>query len=136
MTTVETLKAASPPLQPGAELLPEVRTVTVGTLVPQKVDATINSAGLTWFRVYGGFGGRFDREDWIADLPAISVSVCDYHWNGSDFGPSYDSFENACRGQMEFALRSARHTKSQMEAKLTMITAGIAQLERCLGAVK
>lgn len=124
----------SPSLQLGAELLAETITLKTGTLVPQRVDASLELFGLTWFRVLGGFGGRFDREDWIADLPGINVTVCDYHWDGSDFGPSYGSFEDACRGRLEDALCVARATKLEMEAQLATLTSSIARLEQCIPA--
>jgi hypothetical protein len=122
----------SPPLQSGAKLLAQTATVRTGTLKPQEVDASLDLVGLTWFRVHGGFGGRFDREDWIADLPGVSVTVCDYHWNGSDFGLSYGSFEAACRGQLEFSLQNARTAKSEAETKLATLAAAIARMEQCL----
>lgn len=110
-------------------MLGQVRTVKVGTLVPQQVDATLDMFGVTWFRVHGGFGGRFDREDWIADL-SVSVSVCDYNWNGEDFGESFGSFENACRMTLQQALRRARLEKAKAEARCTDLAAVIARLEQ------
>lgn len=120
------------PLPNGATLLPEVQTIQTGTWVPLRVDATVEVCGVTWMRVYGGFGDRFDREDWAAVLPGVSVSVCDYNWNGSDFGPSYNSFEDACRGQLEQGLRHAKLKQAEMESKLEDVRESVALLEKVL----
>lgn len=121
-----------PKLQQGAELLPKIEEVQRGNWSLLKVDASIAIHGVVWLRVYGGFGGRFDREDWIADLPGVSISVCDYHWNGSDFGPSYPSFEDACRGQLESGLRHARTSKAEAESEVAVFSDTIARLEAAL----
>lgn len=118
-----------PPLQKNAVLLPQVESVDIATFVPLKVDARVEVCGVTWLRVYGGFGGRFDREDWIAVLPAVAISVCDYYWNGSDFGPSYGSFENACRERLTQAVSFARSKKSKLESEIDKLIEAITLLE-------
>jgi hypothetical protein len=93
-------------LPPGAEAITPIE-LHLGRGLPQTFDAKITLRGIAWYRVRSGFGGRGDREDWIADL-AVSVSVSDYHWNGSDFGPDYGSFESACAAQAIRALQIAK----------------------------
>jgi hypothetical protein len=79
----------------GYELIHSPVELQLGTFVPLVYDAKLQRNTIMWYRVQNGFGSRGDREDWVADLP-VSVSVSDYHWNGSDFGPSYGTFDNAC----------------------------------------
>lgn len=43
-----------------------------------RYDRVIEFGGLTWYRVNEGFGygnASADREDWVLDVPALSVSV-------------------------------------------------------------
>lgn len=124
-----TTQRESPPLQNGAVLLPEIQTIQTGNWVPQQVDASVEVCGVTWVRVYGGMGGRFDREDWVAVLPGISVSVHDYHWNGSDFGPSYGSFEDACREELKRSLYFAKERLIKEQNKIDTLKEGIVLLE-------
>jgi len=114
-------------LPEGAYLLSSLKTLSLGSFTPQIVDAAIEKYGVTWYRVKGGFGGRNDREDWIADLP-ISVSIHDYHWNGEDFGPDYGSFENAMYEELKkglelahLELQKAIEIQSSMDDAITLL---------------
>ena len=53
--------------------VPEMREA--GWVDDLTFDARCELDGLTWYRVRGGFGGRNDREDWVAAVPGSSVSV-------------------------------------------------------------
>lgn len=105
----------------------EPRTVTVGSTLPQVVDAAIMLDGILWYRIQRGFGGRGDREDWIANIPALSVSVSDYHWNGEDLG-SYGTFENACRQQLISALEYGKQIEQKKKEELKDIESAITML--------
>lgn len=105
-------------LPPGATLIDPPIQVKPATWIEQTVDASIVKNGVTWYRVKGGFGNRGNREDWIADLP-VSVSVHDYHWNGEDFGPSYETFDNACVEELKRALEHTKFLKAEAQQKVT-----------------
>ncbi len=60
-----------------------------GAWVEMTFDAEFFHRGIRWLRVKGGMGERGDREDWVADIPNVSISVHDYHWNGDSFGPNH-----------------------------------------------
>lgn len=120
-------------LPKGAVLISPVR-LELGHYVPLEYDAKLERNGLTWYRVQGGFGrvgkARGDREDWVADAPGVSATVCDYHWNGSSsFGLSYPSFEDALDGQREAALRTARYRLIEKQVELASLEEGIKRLE-------
>ena len=51
------------------------RRLKTGGWAEQDVDARAIHKGIDWYRVEDGFGTRGDREDWIADLPKLSVCV-------------------------------------------------------------
>lgn len=90
----------------GAIKIPTVE-MKMGNFIPQTVDAKIELYGITWYRVAGGFGGRGDREDWIADVHEVSICACDYQWNGESFGPDFGTFDNACLEALKSGLKYA-----------------------------
>lgn len=118
-------------LPKGAQLI-EPREVKLATWLPQIVDAEIVLDGIKWYRVKGGFGNRHDREDWIADVPGISISTNDYSWNGEDFGPDYGTFENACKQNLIEALRFAEKQKEKLIADLHKLQQGINKLQEAV----
>jgi hypothetical protein len=95
------------PLQKGAKMLPKPITKKVGAWGKMEFDAAIRVYGVRWLRVKDGLGGRGDREDWVADLPEVCVSVHDYHWNGDDFGANHGSFRGAIKAEMKSSLQHA-----------------------------
>lgn len=113
-------------LQKGAVLLPDVLTKETGTYVKMEFDARGEYFGLTWLRVKDGMGGRGDREDWVADIPGVSISVHDYHWNGEDFGANHGSFIGAIKAEMQLAFRYATGTEKELLAKIKEVRSGIA----------
>ena len=130
---VATPKAPNVYLPYGAQLITP-REVYCGTWRPQIVDAEVTLEGIKWYRVQGGFGDldgkrRNEREDWIADIESISVSVHDYHWNGLDFGSDYGTFENACRQELALALRHALESEQQKTRELEKLRQGIDTLK-------
>lgn len=74
-------------------------TASIGNWVRMQFDAYIVRNGIRWLRVKGGMSGNNDREDWVADLPEVCISVSDYNWDKRlDFGTCYGSFEKAILG--------------------------------------
>lgn len=96
------------------------------TWVEMEYDAKLVFKGVTWYRVKGGFGQRGDREDWVGNLPGVSLSVCDYMWMKSKrWGfDVYPSFEKALEGQMRKALTWSRRKliEVRMESAKQIIT--------------
>ncbi len=115
-------------LPKGGKLIKPLRK-KIGTWVEMEFDATCRRNGLTWFRVKNGMGERGDREDWVADVPGVSISVHDYHYNGEDFGPSYGSFDNACLQESIRALHFAREELAKKRAALASLENGIKVIE-------
>lgn len=66
-------------LPDGAKLMP-VEILKIGSWSPLKMDASYERHGTTWFRVKGGMGGSGDREDWVANIFGVCISVHDYMW--------------------------------------------------------
>lgn len=54
--------------------------IPIAGWLDQAYDEALVYRGVTWRHVEGGFGGRGDRDDWVADLPAGSISVNRYLW--------------------------------------------------------
>lgn len=110
-------------LQEGATAIEPVEIET-GGWVPTVVDAKLTRNGIDWYRVKDGMGGRGDREDWIADVPEVCISVHDYHWNGSSFSFNYGTFENALD---QSVARILPHIAEKIaEAQKRLIDLGIA----------
>jgi hypothetical protein len=57
------------------EILDPPVTKKIGSWVELDFDRRLMYAGLAWYRVKDGFGGRGDREDWVADVPSVGLSV-------------------------------------------------------------
>lgn len=64
------------------DMLREPTEKHIGNWQPQVFDAQLEYHGITFYRVHRGFGGKGDREDWLADLPCTSCSVTHYHRTG------------------------------------------------------
>lgn len=111
------------------EVIPVVE-LTVGAWKPMRFDAQTERFSVRWLRVLGGMSGKNDREDWVADLPAVCVSVHDYHWNGDDFGPSYESFDNACRVELRNELVYATEQLERTRALAVELEKAIAILRQ------
>lgn len=112
----------------GGELIPVTRVKT-GTWREMAVDARVERNGICWYRVKGGMGERGDREDWIAAVPGIGISVHDYHYNGEDFGPNHGTFDNACLQEALKQLEYAKQTRAEKKAELANLESGISLLE-------
>jgi hypothetical protein len=122
-------------LPKGARLL-KPRRMAVGEWLPQMVDARLVRHSINWYRVAGGFGGRNDREDWIAQLPATCVSVSDYNWR-KDVGVFYPSFEAAMDGEIVLAVQhlltshwKAKEKLADIERALEVATAAVARRKK------
>lgn len=80
------------------------RRMKIAGWVKMVFDARVTRYGVVWFRVKDGMVNKGDREDWVANIPACSVSVHDYQWNGETFGVNYGSFDNACFQELKSGL--------------------------------
>ena len=65
---------------------PISRKASIAGWAEMEFDASVVRHGITWLHVKNGMGGGGDREDWVADLPGITLSVHDYNWDGQSFG--------------------------------------------------
>lgn len=117
-------------LPKGAKAITPPVKMKLDAWTEQEVDATVQRHGLTWYRVKGGMGGRGDREDWVADVPAVCISVHDYHYNGEDFGPNHGSFDNACLQEARKSLEHAKEEREENMVELKAINKALAILER------
>ncbi len=116
-------------LQKGAELLPKMQRIKLGQWPEMKYDAKLSFQGIVWYRVQGGMGERGDREDWVADIPGVCISIHDYYWNGSNFGPSYKSFEESMIGELKRGFRNHSHSVYQLRKKLSVAEESLALLK-------
>jgi hypothetical protein len=104
----------------------------IGCWVEMTFDAVTERFGVRWLRVKDGFGGRGDREDWVADIPHGCLSVHDYHWNGDGFGPDYGSFDGAIRGETKLMVDSLHHRENELRERLRKIQATVEILEKSI----
>lgn len=108
-------------------------TRTVGTWRTMQFDAVTIVDGLAWRRAKDGFGGpdaRHPREDWLLDLPGVTISVnrhlkgtvgketrwrADFHGVGG-----FASLEEAMRAEVADALDRGRleYTMNKAAAEL------------------
>lgn len=76
-----------------------------------RFDATREYLGIRWYRVRGGFafssrswhnGHYWAREDWVADLEGVCLSVNETDWKGSMFDkkPKAKSWKEAARNKV------------------------------------
>lgn len=106
-------------LPKGGRLLQPPVKRQIGGWVKMTYDATVQRHGLTWLRVQGGFGGRGDREDWVADLPSGSVSVSDYDWVPGLWNarPCHGTFDAAIIAEMRRNVAYLRQTTAELRDK-------------------
>jgi len=117
-------------LPKGAFLIKPVRLV-LGDWSPLVFDAKVVRAGITWYRVKGGLSeGDNSREDWLADVPKICISVHDYHWNGDTFGPQHGSFDKAVKAESKAALRNSKERLAEKQELVLELKNSIAVLEK------
>lgn len=129
MQTTQSPKAGerTQELQDGARLI-SVRKTT-GTWVEMEYDARGEYFGIIWLRVKDGMGGRGDREDWVADIPGVSIAVHDYHWNGEEFGSNHGSFLGAIKAETQRALDYANRKLAELQQKTANMSGGIALIQ-------
>lgn len=108
-----------------AKLLSRTKTTAIGGWSSMMLDATLTRNGIRWLRVKGGFSGRGDREDWIADLPSSCCSVADYNWNDLDCGTNYGTFEKALDGKLEIHLSYLRQELKESSVKVHKLQVAI-----------
>ena len=101
----------------------------LGTYIPQWFDARMTFLGLDWYRVSRGFGGRGDRIDWIADVPAVALSVASHRPANGGFGWNSDSpFELVAAAEVKRYLGHALREREAAIAKLVELTDAITTL--------
>jgi hypothetical protein len=115
-------------LPKGGEMLPKVIKAKIGGWAEMEYDAKVMRHGLEWLRVKDGMGSRGDREDWVANVNSIAISVHDYHWNGDDFGPNHGTFNNACEQEMKKGLMFAKEAIVEMQEAIDNKREGIRAL--------
>lgn len=115
-------KAINPPIK-----------MKLGRCVEMEYDAALEFSGIRWFRVHKGMGCRGDREDWVADVPGICVSVHNYQWRAPFWGlVRYESFRAAMIGEAKSALESAAYRIAEKEKEVFTLRKGMESLERFL----
>lgn len=100
----------------------------MGSWVKMTFDAKVERCGIVWFRVKDGLGKRGDREDWVANIPHICVSVHDYQWNGDEFGANHGSFDNACIQELKSSLAGAIFRLKEQERGIANLRSAIQKL--------
>lgn len=109
-------------LPKGGKLLPEIRSRKAGSWSDTlRFDASCERLGLTWLRVKGGFLGKNNREDWVADLPSGCLSVCDYNWNKGNFGYYYGSFDDAIISVTERHIEHVAYEMADAEKRIAAL---------------
>ena len=104
----------------------------IGGWNPLDYDDEIVVNGLRWLRVAGGFGGKNDRTDWVADSPGICVSVSRWHTKRvaqveDNFGYGFDgnmTRDEAMRQAIEDAIGASNFNIARAMNKLATITEG------------
>lgn len=109
----------------------------IGGYVKLPYDAKVTLNGVTWYRVQGGFSGHGDREDWVADIPLVNLSVHDYEWREPRWGfVSVNSFEEATEVALKGAPVTVRHRQKELRAKLALLRIAQRRLKIVNRAIK
>lgn len=104
----------------------------LGSYVELTYDARLEYLGLNWFRVQGGFGGKGDRDDWVADVPGICVSVSRWH-NKPGYGWDGDlDRETAMKKEVESMLDAIGYRISETVARLAELHEGQTRLQAAM----
>jgi hypothetical protein len=129
-------------LKKGARLLKPELTAKIGGWKEMTFDAELPYMGdIAWLRVKNGMGGANGpdvslREDWVANVPCLCISVHDYQWmKGLSFGPNYGNFQDACLAQLKRGLDHARFQKKELQHRAKVLNRGIHMIEHAVEAV-
>lgn len=107
------------------------RTKKIGGWNEMEYDKTIVRKGITWYRVKDGMGGQGDREDWVASVPELCISVHDYQWREPRWGIiSYPSFKAALDGEILRGIESGKSRLEKKKAEIERLTTAVAMLEK------
>lgn len=121
-------------LPPGARMLARPVQLDTGGWVPQTVDAVLEFEGVTWARVQGGFGdgqrtGWHPREDWVAVVPAVAISVSRYFDKPDVWDRKSQTMQEAMRAEVQTKLGHARYTLREAQERVRRLERAIALLE-------
>ena len=111
----------------------------LGNYVELVYDAKLRFMDIDWYRVYRGFGGRDDREDWVADIPGVAASISRWKsykgsgggWEAFGSEPGYDR-EAAMSRQLFRADNSLTYELERVLRKLQAIQEGRSRLAYAL----
>lgn len=119
-------------LPKGAKRIDPPLTKEVGNWVAMEYDAEFDWFGIRWLRAKGGFSDNGDREDWVADIPGVNISVHDYHWGGSSFGPNRGSFLGAIEAETKAALQMTVNRAKEFRDKASEMAAATLTIRAAL----
>jgi hypothetical protein len=129
-------------LPKGARLFLKPIHAKIGGWNEMEFDASVERLGLTWYRVKGGMGrnqagnATNDREDWVADIPVMALSVHDYQWREPRWGfHRYKSFDEAIAEQTKEGLESATRRLIKLEEEAESVTKTIVLLSKACNKI-
>lgn len=99
-------------------------------------DRELYHNGIRWLRVKNGMGGRGDREDWVADVNHMTVSVHDYQFRPPYRGwDKYKSMTAAMDDQLRKGLEQLEGDAKKAQKHLKNVLATCSKMkylkERC-----
>jgi hypothetical protein len=90
-------------------------------------DEPVEHRGLTWYKVVGGFGGRGDRDDWVADVQGACVSVT--KWSNEKWSNRFDALEEAMDDEVVQKAEAQRSKVQETALRLAEEASGLAALD-------
>lgn len=109
------------------------RKVAIAGWTEMEFDAAVFRHGVRWLHVKDGMGGYGDREDWVCDLPGVTLSIHDYNWDGQNFGANLGkTFDEAVVAAMEQEHGYQEHQISELRAECATKEKGLLALEAAI----
>lgn len=107
----------------------------IGHWVKMTYDAQLIFRGVQWLRVKDGMSGNADREDWVANLGGVCISVHDYcfrapYW-GHESHRAKDIF-GAMDIQLKEGLQQAENTQKERLKEAAILKSTIEKLRSAL----
>jgi hypothetical protein len=113
------------------KLLKKAEVKKVGSWSEMTYDA--ETYVIRWLRVKDGMGGRGDREDWVADIPGMTICVHDYNWKEMSFGVRFGKTrDEAMVAALKRHVCNARHDIIEARTKLVVMETGLNMLEAAI----